>query len=451
LSGPSLFSRSSPFRTCLILTLVALAIRLTVMAFLFQDVYRPDQDYWDCGYEQGRVARSIALGKGFSNPLYADTGPTAWQAPVYPYLLAGIFTLFGIYTRASTVVAVSLNCLFAALTCIPLYFFTRRSFGPDAALVAGCMWTIFPYSVYWSIERVWDTWLSTLLFGLVFLVALHLQASDRPAKWAGFGLLTGFAALSNPVMLSVMPGLGLWMLHGLRKQGRRWLLPLSVSVLCAASVLAPWTLRNYRVFHRFIPIRDSMGFQFLLGNDGNYSREFDLRAGPWQVGDHAYDPEWARFQAVGEITYFDEKSRQAWGYIHAHPVEYAANTVHRFVNIWTDFWSLAPEYMRREPLSPVQWILCTILSAFTLYGLRLAWKADAWNAWPYADVLLFYPLIFYLTHTGDWYRRPIDPFFVALAANACVLLYQARWKKTASRSPIMESAGGQVATESAQS
>ena|SRR5580704_3423356 len=53
------------------------------------------------GYETGRIARSIALGKGFSSPLNVDTGPTIWLTPIYPYLLAGIFKLFGVYTFAS--------------------------------------------------------------------------------------------------------------------------------------------------------------------------------------------------------------------------------------------------------------------------------------------------------------------------------------------------------------
>ncbi len=50
---------------------------------------------------------------------------TAWFAPVYPYLLAGIFKLFGVYTLASAWVAIGLNCLFSALTCIPVYFIGR--------------------------------------------------------------------------------------------------------------------------------------------------------------------------------------------------------------------------------------------------------------------------------------------------------------------------------------
>jgi len=443
--------RLSPWRTCLLLTLAALAIRLAVMAFLYDDVLRTGRaPNWNFGYEQGRIASALVQGKGFSNPLWAETGPTAWQPPVYPYLLAGIFKLFGIFTRASAIVAVGLNCLLSALTCIPLYYFTLRSFGRPAAAVAGSLWVIFPYSVYWSIERVWDTWLTTLLLSVLFLVVLRLESSERRLEWAGFGLLTGFAALTNPATLSVIPALGLWLVWRLRKNARRWLIPVGVSVLCAAGVVAPWVLRNYLTFGKFIPIRDDLGFEFGVGNDGNYAREYDICNGPWRACSRGNDAEWARFQTAGEIAYFGEKTQQARTYILNHPGEYVLATLRRVADLWTDCWSISPQQIRLEPLSPIVWTLCTILSGFTLFGLWRAWRVDAWSAWPYAAVLLFYPIIYYLTHTGDWYRRPIDPFFVALAAYAWVTLYQEHLAKERRPAMAVQPYLGRLSEESPQ-
>ncbi|MGB8595973.1 MAG: hypothetical protein WCD48_10735, partial [Candidatus Sulfotelmatobacter sp.] len=64
--------------------LVALALRLVVMSFLYPERTDPARDHWRCGGEAGRIARSIAQGEGFSNPLFGKTGPTAWLAPVFP-------------------------------------------------------------------------------------------------------------------------------------------------------------------------------------------------------------------------------------------------------------------------------------------------------------------------------------------------------------------------------
>jgi hypothetical protein len=65
------------------MVLVALAIRLVVVGFLYTERTDPARDHWRFGGESGRIARSIALGEGFSSPLFAKTGPTAWLTPVY--------------------------------------------------------------------------------------------------------------------------------------------------------------------------------------------------------------------------------------------------------------------------------------------------------------------------------------------------------------------------------
>ena len=49
-----------------------------------------------------------------------------------------------------------------------------------------------------------------LLMSLVFLAALHLESSSSLGHWAGFGALSGLGALTDPVVMSVAPFLGVW-------------------------------------------------------------------------------------------------------------------------------------------------------------------------------------------------------------------------------------------------
>src|SRR5712691_3001953 len=60
----------------------ALLVRLAVVAFLYPERLNPDRDHWRFAGETGRIARSIVQGHGFSSPLHADTGPTAWMTPI---------------------------------------------------------------------------------------------------------------------------------------------------------------------------------------------------------------------------------------------------------------------------------------------------------------------------------------------------------------------------------
>src|SRR5258708_23850722 len=114
-------SRPPRFPSFLIsMVLLALVIRLVVMVFLLPEQLDPQRDHWRFGYETGRIARSIAQGRGFSNPLFGDTGPTAWRTPAYPHLAASVSKLFGVYSQTSAIVLRSMNVSTALQLCIPI-------------------------------------------------------------------------------------------------------------------------------------------------------------------------------------------------------------------------------------------------------------------------------------------------------------------------------------------
>ncbi|HEU0183749.1 MAG TPA: hypothetical protein VFS27_00430, partial [Blastocatellia bacterium] len=58
------------------IVVIAFLIRLIVALFLIGDQFSPQRDHFSFGWETGRIARSIALGQGFSSPLHGPTGPT---------------------------------------------------------------------------------------------------------------------------------------------------------------------------------------------------------------------------------------------------------------------------------------------------------------------------------------------------------------------------------------
>jgi hypothetical protein len=113
--------------------------------------------------ETGHIAYSIACGKGFSSPFQRDTGPTAWLAPVYPYLLAGIFKVFGSYTLRSFFSTLLLNILYSAGTCVPIFYAGKRIAGLGVASAAAWLWALFPNAIIIPFEWIWDTSLSALL------------------------------------------------------------------------------------------------------------------------------------------------------------------------------------------------------------------------------------------------------------------------------------------------
>src|ERR1700692_258395 len=85
----------------LFIVLIAFVLRLAVITIGHTYRITPRRDHFQFGWEMGRIARSIAQGQGFSSPTDLPSGPSAWTAPVYPYILGGVFKIFGVYTSAA--------------------------------------------------------------------------------------------------------------------------------------------------------------------------------------------------------------------------------------------------------------------------------------------------------------------------------------------------------------
>src|SRR5579872_866655 len=84
---------------------VAFALRMLILYVGSKSGPVPVRENLPFGYELGAVARSIAAGKGFSSPIRnLESGPTVWFTPIFPYLVAGIFKVLGIYSEASRAV-----------------------------------------------------------------------------------------------------------------------------------------------------------------------------------------------------------------------------------------------------------------------------------------------------------------------------------------------------------
>lgn len=399
----------------LAMVLVALALRLIVMGFLYPEQLDPERDHWSFGYENGRLARSIAEGRGFSSPLFEETGPTAWMTPVYPYINAVVFKIFGVYTTTSAFVLLSFQALTSALTCLPIFFFARKLFGLRVAALSGWAWAFFPYGIYFPVERIWSTWLSTLLLTILFLITLHLEKSTRLWHWIGFGALWGFTALTDPIALAAWPFFLGWAVYHLHRRKLQWALPLTASLLALAVCVAPWFVRNYNLFGRVIPFRDNAGLEIHIGNNGDTSHWRTRMIGPWHN-----EQEWMDFKELGELRYMDREKQRGMAFIRSHPAWFAWVTVRRFVYIWTGYWSFDNAYLRQEPLDPPNVVFCTSLTILALLGLRRLWRCDRALAAFFALVLFFFPAIYYVTHVEVYFRRQIDPLILVLAVYAVV-------------------------------
>ena len=384
-------------QTLAVLALAAF-LRLLVLAEVLLGY--PTQWFFQRGIEMGLLAHSMLAGLGLSSPFGGSTGPTAFIAPGYPLLIAAAFRLLGDETRLAAVVIMTAQLVVGVLTIWLLMYLARSLFDQRTALVAGLIWSC-SLPLLWIPTIFWDTSLSIgLLVGLLALV-LRVRNYVSPWVWLFLGAYCAVTALINPALLPALAGILLWLAWHTRSSSRTYAL---LAALSFGIVFAPWPLRNARVFHAFVPLRTTVGFELWMGNREGASGYLEEGLFPMYN-----QTELAEYRRLGEIGYTTHKSGLARQYIESHPARFLRLTGIRVLRFWagtgTKGGSLAFA------------LHASATSAFGLAGLLLLWRRRSQALTIlFAVPLLLFPLPYYCTHAEFRYRLVLDPLLTLLTS-----------------------------------
>lgn len=402
---------TQPFRrSVFFIVLVAFLLRLAVI--LVGHTYRinPLRDHFNFGWEMGRIARSIVQGRGFSSPTALDTGPTAWAAPIYPYVIAGAFKIFGVYTRSAAFAMLAFNSFFASLTCWTLFRIGSRIYNESVGRASAWTWAVFPYVVYWPVRIIWEVSFSTFLLSLALWLTIRIADSVRRFDWVIYGLLWGVILLTNTTLVILLPFFLAWLLfqHPISVQkGFAMLASLVIMLLC----VTPWIVRNYEVFGRFVLIRDNLPLELHESNN-------PASGGLWTRAEHpGNDPaSMHRFQELGELHFMDEKKQQFHEFIGEHPGEFARFTLER---VWY-FWAAPPQtvILGGYDLWVARHVEYLLEALFAFAGLLLTWRRRNAYTWLLASFLVIYPIPYYLVNPFQRYKHPIETVMLLLIVYA---------------------------------
>ena len=418
------------FESVWLMIAVGLIIRLLVMRFAYLNLLDPARDHYLAGWEGDhfsyareyeRIAKSLLAGQGFSSPYPVPTGPTALVGPAYALVLAAVFKLFGTFTTASTLAALTLNNLMSSFLCLPVYLIARRSFGPKIAVWAGWIWALYPHSIAGSNAWIWDTVLGTLLLTLLILYTLKLERSGSYSAWLGYGVLWAIAALTNANALSTLPFLGGWIFLRQWKARTLRLGPIVASSLVFLIGVAPWVWRCTQLYGRFVAFRGNFGLEVIVGNSSDTSRPSN-----WDETPGSNQAALQEFQRLGEPAYMAKKQQEATQLIKSRPLWYAGQTLRRILYTWTNVWDFPPPWTFDEVGLPNA-LVYTAFSVFAFIGLGWAIRNRLEETIPLLIPLLFFPVVYYITHQDDGrFRHPIDPIVIIFAACGVYSLCQKR-------------------------
>lgn len=391
--------------------------------------------------ETGNIAYALAMGNGFSSPFRRETGPTAWLTPVYPLLVAGVFRAFGIFTAKSFFAVVFLNAVFSAAACIPIFLAGKRISGLGAAGGAAWLWALFPNAVMMPFEWVWDTCLAALLGALLLWATMELADSpQRTRDWCGYGFLWGLSLMTNPALGSLLPFLLGWAASRASRTAtsslRKPALAAGIAILCCV----PWTVRNYVVFHKLVPLRSNFPLELYIGNNNNYAtRQF---VWPPKI---TKEREILRYFRIGETAFMEEEGRKALEFIRSHPGIAVELTWERFVAFWTGIAEPLQVWKTTDSVLIRGLMLCNTLAAMgALVGIVVLLRRGSPFTFPTAVYPVVFPWVYYVTHPNLRYRHPIDPVVLLLTAVAAAAAWEMLTRKRNFEAPVAVGQGSGI-------
>ena len=395
---------------------VALVVRLAYVALAHTWRVKPLEDHFAFGFEAGRIARALVTGYGYADPFanafLAHTGPTAWLPPLYPLLMAGVFKVFGVYTAGSAGVLLVVNCVASAATAMACWELGARFAGVAVGRWSGWLWALYPAAMQYAVRWFWEMTLTTALFTWVVVLAMRMRAEPGRRvlwRWACFGVAWGLIGLSNSTLLLFLPMCGLWVLWGERRLAadRTPWLGAGLAGILFCLLLAPWMVRNERVFHRLIPMRGNFGAELYLGNGPGANGLLMEHNHPFQSAQQM-----RLYAAMGEVAYVRMRGEAAQRTIAANPWLFIRNTLKRVDFFW---FSVPHDEQKHEAGEWVRVEDFAFLSVAGLLGLGLAlWrKVPGAGLWAWAFVLL--PLPYYPVTVHARFRHPLEPMICVLA------------------------------------
>ncbi len=309
-----------------------------------------------------------------------------------------------------------------------VFSITRRIFADrNAALLAAVITALYPFFIFYQ-----GLAMSEALFDLLLVATFAALYAWRDAGCRVDGRLAGAMALAGlatyaKASLTVLPPLLLasaaW---GERQEIRKILKVLAMGTLVYCAMLAPWWIRNYTLFDKFVPFTTSAASNLYLGNNAH-----NLNGSVyWQTD---VEPEVvARINAMpNELDRQAAYGHAAMDFIRQHPGRFLELCIIRFKRYWNvtpnsrDYNSGAHAVVAASSFGPI-----LLLALAGLAVNRAYWRA----------LLPIYLLITYMTalHTvtiGSLrYRLPLESFLIILAAGTILSVYR-RWPWPSFRVP----------------
>ena len=238
--------------TLIIILLLALVFRMAHWLDVREDPFFAqlvmDSEEYD------RWATEIAEGDWLGSEVF-------FQAPLYPYFLAVVYSLFGHSLDAVYLIQIMMSLL----GIYALYRAGKKLAGPKVGLAAAALSSFYGVYMFYDVQLLKESVAVTLVCVLLW-VLVEARESKGLTLWIGAGVICGLLSLLRENMLLIVPFLILLAIRS-RERFFSFFLRSVVLILGAALVLVPVAFRNWKVGGNFLPTTFQGGVNFYIGNN----------------------------------------------------------------------------------------------------------------------------------------------------------------------------------------
>ncbi|MDP2208668.1 MAG: glycosyltransferase family 39 protein [Bacteroidota bacterium] len=381
-----------------IIALFAVVLALIFSLIIFPIIQQPlnlniDPD------KNGDLSKNIFAGNGY---IYSDVDkPTVDRGPVYPYMIALLFTVTG--TTDYRVVQIFQAILFAA-TGLLVFFIVKYVSSSRTAVYAQIFYTLHPMFI-WYTSRVWIETTHTFLITLTAYILIRVYHKLSLPGTIILGIILGLTILTKSILI-VFPILLLFLFYF--KWRKRGIIFGLVTLITAYLIILPWTYRNYIVSNEIVPVHTSLGLNLIQGDAlaNNWLKDPLSNMSSWYIGDvkmtHILKGTSASPQdAVGDkilvVNFIDENLKK--------PHYLLWRTL---INSIT-FWYLSESPVKSIFLALIQFPLLILF----IFGLKRIWK-ELSTVIPLIWMILYFSVVHSFIIGWARYSVPIVPLILSV-------------------------------------
>lgn len=334
--------------------LFAVIIRF-ISIFVFVDLENPEM------WEYGLIARNMLSGLGFSYIANTMIVPSAYMPPGLPYIYYFFFLIFG-DNSVSYIFILLFNLLISIVSIIVMYKLSYLIFANLSISILSALYAALSPIFIYSTVNFNSIVIYHVLIGLIYLYFLKLQKTgdsdnkDELKNSILLGIITGVLLYFRADGTAILAILFLYFLF--KKRIRTG----SIILILAIVIISPWTIRNYIVFDKIIPVTTSMGYNFYLGHS-NESTDSLLYKKVININE----------DAQFEIERSTIAANESIEFIKSNPDADIKEMFSKIYSLW-----LIDKYreLARHPLYVITWLVTLILF---FYGYYLSWRNNTFR------------------------------------------------------------------------